>query len=362
MSLGWVRRGTVVWVTAGLLCLTTSAKAETQVVRFDPRIELFSILFHLAGAPEYSGKIESHVAAVDRHFERFKRHPAVATTARIRKEFGVGYFHPMNLAVHLTNPPELAERTPFDGSGHALGKRWPAPQTRSYLDEVRAFYREARVGEFIKSQASLYQLGETRLRDLLAHEGDIPWFDRFFGGRSATVFVVVPALLNGGAQYGATYRDGHGAEEAHAVIGVYKLDETGLPRFDHDDAINIVHEFTHTLTNSEVAAHLVGLEVEGPRLFKAVKGQMRDQGYGEWQTMIQEAIVRAVVVRFIDAHQGQEAASAEVQAQGKLGFTTIAALAEALSEYEASRARYPKFGDFMPRLIAVLKGESRIPS
>jgi hypothetical protein len=333
--------------------------AQADAVTSDRRIELFSILFRLAGAPEYSqGRVPAYAAAVDAYFAAHREHPAVTTTKAIRQK-NVGFFHPMNLAVHLTPPPTLAERTAFDQPGHALGTRWPADQTRGYLEQVRAFYKDAAVDTFFAQQAALYDTANQRLRALVTEHGDPKWFAVFFAMSTPTRFFVVPAPLNGAYQYGATYRDAAGTQEAYAIMGLTKLDDAGMPRFDVNDADNVVHEFAHTLTNRAVDAHLAELAEAGPALFAPVRQQMREQAYGEWQTMIYESVVRAVVVRFLAAHRGAEAAAREIEAQEKSGFRQMAALARVLEEYERSRDRYRTFADVMPRIVDVFKAAAK---
>lgn len=180
----------------------------------------------------------------------------------------------------------------------------------------------------------------------------------YFNTPASTRFAVVPAPLNGGAQYSATYKNGKGEEETYAILGIYKLDPSGLPTFDQTDIDTIVHEFAHTFTNSAVTSILAELNESGPLLFNAVKDQMQEQGYGEWQTMIYEAVVRAVVVRFIASHRGDAAAEAEIQQQEKLGFTLTSKLSAVLADYEKSRPTYRSFRDVMPRLVSVFQKAS----
>ncbi len=345
---------------AALAATNPLAAGQADAVGTDRRIELFSLLFHLAGAPEYNfGRYPAYAADVERYFAAMRNHPAVETTRLVRNQHRIGFFHPMNLAVHLTLPPELAERTPFDRPGHALGTRWPAPETRQYLEQVRAFYQDAKVDAFFEQQASLSDDTVRRLREVVRAQGDEAWFERFVGARPSTRFFVVPAFLNGNAQYGATYRDSTGAEEAYAVIGIHKLGADGRPVFDLGDADNVIHEFAHTLTGRAVTGAIPQLAEAGPALFAPVRDLMREQAYGEWETMVHEAVVRAVVVRFIAARRGDDAAQAEIAAQEKLGFRQTGALAGALEAYERARDRYPTFADVVPEIVAVLQRAAR---
>jgi hypothetical protein len=340
-------------VVVSLLMTPGTSASQASPVSWDARVELMSLMFHLAGAPEYNtNKVPRYSAAVATHFDTLKSHAAVVSTREMRDKYRIAFFHPMNLAVHLTEPPALGERAPFDQPDMAIGARWLAAPYRPYLDTLRSFYNDARVGEFFKAQAPLYESAVSRLREVVLREIDEDWFRRYFGSGPSTRFRVVPSLLNGGAQYGATYR-AQGVEEAYAVMGVFKVDAEGLPVFDRDDADNVVHEYAHTLTNAHVDAAISKLEVSGPLLFDKVRNEMRAQSYGTWQTMVYEQVVRAVVVRYIAARRGEAEAAKEIAAQEKLGFTLTGPISVVLTGYERSRSAHPAFRDIMPRVIEV---------
>jgi len=320
---------------------------------------LVSLMFHLAGAPEYStNKVPLYSSAVAAHFGGMKDHAAVTATRELRDKHRIAFFHPMNFAVHLLEPPALGERTPFDRPGSTVGARWQAAPYTPYLDLLRAFYRDARVAAFFAAQTPIYEAATNRLRTIVAAEINEAWFREYFGAGPTTKFRVVPSLLNGGAQYGATFRAGD-VEEAYAVMGVFKIDAEGLPVFDRDDADNVVHEYAHTLTNRFVDAALPQLAAAGPVLFERVRNDMRAQSYGTWQTMVHEQVVRAVVVRSIRARRGEAAALAEIAAQEKLGFAQTRALSGVLEGYERSRTTRKTFADIMPEIVAVFTSAGR---
>jgi hypothetical protein len=343
------------FVTVALFGVAFSgARAQGPVIRADPRIELFSILYHLAGAPEYNfKKMPAYDATVDAYFASMREHPAVLATKRIRG-YGVGYFHPMNLAVHLTPPPELAERRPLDQPGHHLGRRWPADSARPYLELVRAFYRDAKVAHFFANRP-LADSAAAALRALVARDIDAKWLAEYVGHGSTIAFQIVPALLNGGAQYAVSYRAPDGVEDAYAVIGIYKTDGAGRARFDSEDADNIVHEFSHTFVRSHIETHLAALDSAARVLYPRVATKMRTAGYGESQALIHEQIVRAVVVRYLHAHRGPDAAAREAAAQMEAGFLLTNDLSALFAEYERSRATYKTLAELMPRIIAIFR-------
>jgi uncharacterized protein DUF4932 len=72
-------------------------------VLVDPRIELLSLVFRVAGNPEYNqGRIASYNADVDRQFSKFRDHPAVALARELRQKSAVSYDAGMNLGILLT--------------------------------------------------------------------------------------------------------------------------------------------------------------------------------------------------------------------------------------------------------------------
>src|SRR6516162_5780989 len=90
--------------TEGSAATSTGTNPPALRVAVDPRIELVSLLFRMAGNPEYNqAKVESYVAEVEQQFGKFKQHPAVQLAQKLRNSRGVSYDACMSLAVLLTD-------------------------------------------------------------------------------------------------------------------------------------------------------------------------------------------------------------------------------------------------------------------
>ncbi len=65
-----MRLGPLVFPVILLLGAQNALAEEPALdVRVDPRVELFSVIFRLAGNPEYNqGKVASYVTDVEKHF------------------------------------------------------------------------------------------------------------------------------------------------------------------------------------------------------------------------------------------------------------------------------------------------------
>ena len=98
------------------LVVTASAQERKLDVRVDPRVELMSTIFRLAGNSEYNqpSSKSPYADAVDAHFGAFRQHGAVAMARELRQTRGVSFDAVMSLAVHLTDADTLAELGPVN--------------------------------------------------------------------------------------------------------------------------------------------------------------------------------------------------------------------------------------------------------
>ncbi len=343
----------IVWCLLGLTAflqavspLAPAAEPVAQVpavrVVVDPRVELMSLIFRLAGNREYrQAQVKNYAAEVDTHFEPVRNHAAIQQARKLRQTRSVSFDACMSMAVHLTGVDTLQERMPFEPRPHGLDSRWPSDGARTFLQETRQFVKESRFPEFLAAHRTLYETTETRMRALLTEKAHLEWFDDFFGARPQASFTVVLGLLNGGCCYGPHYRLPDGKEELYCVLGVWKTDDDGLPIFEADMLETVVHEFCHSYANEIVDRHADELKAAGEKLFPQVAAAMKRQAYGNWKTMMYESLVRASTIRYLGLYEGPSAARLAIEAQKKRQFPWIGELVDLLGQYENDRQRYP---------------------
>ncbi len=356
---GPARHGWLLAVAVGcgvpLVRAAESRPAEPAFrVVVDPRVELVSIIFRLAGSPEYNhGMIASYVKDVEAHFGKYRNHPAVGLARNLAHTRAVGYDAPMMLAVHITDTVEIREKAPFDPLPEAIDSRWSIASARDFLAKAREFVRDTDFQGFLNKQEAFYAEAVSRLRTLLRREGRLEWFDQFFGTRAQASFTVAIGLLNGGANYGPHCRTADGREELYCILGVWQTDALGRPAFDRDVLPIVIHEFCHSYGNPLVDRHLAALRPVGERVFPHVADILRRQGYGRWDSMMYESIVRACVVRYTLKYGGPAAARKAITEEKASGFAWIEDLSDVLGEYETRRGQHATLDEFMPRIVAV---------
>ncbi len=329
------------------------ALAPPLLVAVDPRVELVSLLFRLAGNPEYNqGKVESYLADVERQFVKFGEHTAVKLSQRQRETRGVSFDACMSLAVLLTGVREPALKVPLAPWPESLDKRWNAKSVVEFLAATKQFVQDTAFQKFVEKHRTLYQTTEERLRELMDKEGHLEWFYNYFGERPGASFTLVPALLNGGSCYGPHARDAAGNDELFCILGVWGTDSQGLPAFRKNVVDAVVHEFNHSYANPIIDRHFKDMEASGQKLFRQVAAQMRLQAYGDASTMLRESLVRACVVRYLRHFEGAAAEQAAIQKEKGRGFLWIKELSDLLGDYEAARQQYLTLESFAPRMVA----------
>ncbi|MFT3788237.1 MAG: DUF4932 domain-containing protein [Tepidisphaeraceae bacterium] len=323
-------------------------------VKVDPRVELLSIVFRLAGNPEYNmpNSASAYATDVEKHFAAYRNHPAVQRARQLRQKRGVSFDAVMSFAVHL-EPSLLPKlRLPLEPWPAQLDTRWTTPDAKTFVDLLNKFAVDSKFQEFVDAHADHYAKCAERLSTIVERHPIVPWFDRYFGQRPSAKYTVIVGLLEGGGNYGVSCKLADGAEEITPVIGIYKWDAQGLPAIGDEVYDTLIHEFCHTYTNALVDKHADALRPAAKKLYEPNKDRLKNQAYGDPTAMLYESMVRACVVRALADTQGERAANMQARREACSGFPWTIDLVELLrTKYETDRTTYPTLDAFMPRVI-----------
>jgi len=202
-------------------------------VTIDPRIELMSVIFHLAGNPEYNRcKSKPYMGNLNEHFAGHRNHPAVKMAKKLRETRGVSYDAVMGMAVHIEDINSCGEIVPFEPMPDTLDGRWRIDEAREFLDNCRDFVKETDFKAFLAKNQSQYNTATSRLQQLIDTKANLAWFDEFFGSRDDVDFNLVISILNGPGSYGCRVRLG-GRTKIYSVLGAWRIDWFGWgnPKF-----------------------------------------------------------------------------------------------------------------------------------
>lgn len=347
------------WVflfAANTFCQTSAknqkpGKSFLNPPKIDKRIELLSIVFRLAGNPEYNqNNFKIYTDAIHNHFDKYKDHPVVLFARKMADSNGVGFDAPASLAIHLAQPPELNPVFPF--SDTAPEKRWGKKNAEHFVTLLKQFYKDAECEEFFKKQADLYKTVEERFMTVYSAL-DVSWYKEFYGYLPKGKLHILIGISNGGCNYGPNVIYPDGREDAFAIMGTWTVDNDGMPVYTAGYYLStLIHEFNHSFINYLNEKNISKLENSGKILFDPLENIMRGQAYSSPLYMLNEALVRAAVVRYIIKHNPDKtAADREIGSQISNGFIWIKELVDTLGYYEKNRKKYPTLESFMPAII-----------
>lgn len=348
------------WATTMILeegAETPSVVHARLDARVDPRIELLSIIFRLAGNPEYNeaSAVSPYSAKVDAYFKPYADHAVVKTARKLRSKRGISYDAVTTMAVHITDTIQLKERAPFDDPESRLRARWRVPDARKFLRQARAFVEESNFNVFLAAERYLFDEAGKRMTAVLSRRDYVGWLERYFGPDPNIRVSVIVSMLDGPHARGVSVLHPDGVLDVFAVMGMSRFDDAGLPVVRDAMASTLIHEFSHSYVNPIVDKHADQLRPAAERIFVHAEQAMNDQAYGNWRTMMCESLVRACEVRYALETDGPDAANRRAQYNVRRGFLWTGELAELLGDYESDRSKYPTLDPFMPRVVTFFK-------
>jgi hypothetical protein len=189
----------------------------------------------------------------------------------------------------------------------------------------------------------------------------VNWYSEYYGTQpdGSLNIVIGPGL--GGGNYGpkAVYTDS--TEALYAIMGTAWFDSIDIPVYPVDHCLpTLIHEFNHSWVNPLTKKYEKEFEDAGTKLFALVKAGMGNQHYNNWQTMMNESLVRASVIRYLLKHHpdGKEA-KYQLKSDCDRGFFWMNDLAEILEVYEKNRIKYPTLENYLPVLADFYNGVAK---
>ncbi|MDD2812404.1 MAG: DUF4932 domain-containing protein [Bacteroidales bacterium] len=341
-----------------LFCFATFGMTNAQPTPMlakpvvDQRVELLSLVFRLAGNPEYNMEMFSlYVERIKKHFEAHKDHPLIRYINTDLKENGVMFDAVMQMALNITPPPQMEPIVPF--TDKIPEARWGKEKATEFLKLLNQFYVDADCATFFEANQDLYEVAVKRFL-VVFNELDLDWYKRFYGTQPKGHFSIVIGLGNGGANYGFKRITPEGEEIVYAVMGTWTVDPEGMPIYQKDGYLpTMIHEFNHSFVNHLVEQYQDDLKPACEQLFVPVAEQMSRQAYPSWLFMTNESVVRAAVIKYmIDHNFDPQSITQETITQIDRGFLWTKELVEELERYDQKRDTYPTLESYMPPLAA----------
>lgn len=325
--------------------------------KVDERIELLSIVFRLAGNQEYSSAIfKRYVDRINEHYGPFKEHELITFVNKIKNENGIGYDAVMSMAIHLDDKFNLKQKN----ISETLDKRWSRANALQFATLLKKFYKDSNSKGFFQDNQALYNEVQKRFLPIYEHI-ELDWYPKFYGKKPSEKFLIVNGLGNGGGNYGVAIKNPQGLKEVYAIMGTWSMDSLGMAEFPLQSYLpTLLHEFNHSFVNYLLEKDTTIFRDSGEKLYSVVKEEMNRQAYGSWQTMLNEALVRAAVIKYQKDHNfSSEEISKEINGQLDRGFLWIEKLVDELEHFDRQRDLYPTLESYMPVLAKVYQSYAK---
>jgi hypothetical protein len=287
----------------------TSAKApapapgQRSLVEVDPRVELVSIAWRLAGAEAYRKASSPYAKEVDAAFAPYADDPAIAETRELLEKNKIDFDGPISLAVCLDPTTfELLSDAKIDDA-----YRWSGVDLAGYTAKLKAFAERSHLAAFLGE--SRRAPAEKAIRDDLGDRDIGGWLATFFHAPRAH-FSVAPGLLSGEMNYA------HGCGDERSAVIALGLDPILTVRL-------VVHEMSHSFVNPVIDRETAKLQAAAEQVFALAKAGLAPAHYTTWDIMVKESCVRAATILYAKDKLDDAAVQAEIKKDELEGFTFI---------------------------------------
>lgn len=338
-----------------LLISILNFSQEKLAPKVDERVEIVSIIFRLVGAEEYSqNDNKKYVEEIKTYFDPYKNSEIIEFIKENRNKNGLGYDAVMSMALHLSLKNKkfglIKEKE------NSLEKRWEKVDVGQFVSLLNQFYKKSDFQKFFNDHVKEYKAAEKEYRESILSDFNQSWYAKFYGKNANEDYNIILGYGNGGGNYGIKTHPEKQNTIVNAVVGVWDFDKDGNVKFNKNKFQPLlIHEFNHSFVNYllEMNDNTSKLKNSGEIIFDLVKKEMQDQAYGNWETLVNESLVRAAVIRYMmDNNYSQKDIDEEIFSQKKLRFLWIKDLVDLLGIYQKRRTQYPTLESFYPEIIS----------
>ena len=323
-------------------------------VAIDPRIELLSVVRMLSGRSE-NGRQAKEMRYRDdvlAYFDKFKGHRAVSSFAKLfDSNFNYDAFP--NLMILFSAPPELSQNAPY--TDYLIKRARGKEALDVFMKDLRDFARESDFMKFFGENGKYYEKVVAATVLCMDGKNDADTMEKYFGMKQGGYNIILAQILRGGGGYGARLSRDDKTFDIYNIAGPEGVGKDGLPFFGSPESFRqlIWHEFGHSFVNP-ACEKLAAEVVASSTLLAPIADKMTKQAYPDWETCVNEHIIRAVCARLSALESGDDRALEELIRNRTNGFVYIDFICELLKKYEGDRVKYKTFADFCPVILTAL--------
>lgn len=332
-----------------VLAASFGVKAQDRAVKtqYDERVELMSIICHLAGFQEYNMNVGGdYITDIDNYFADVKNHSAVEMMDSLRRFNGISFDSPMAFAINLE---KVGKNFVLVNDSVVPESRWKGVDLKKATATISDFYNKSDFANFFERHKPFYEKNCSLFDSNVISKFNQSWYEQFYGVPPTDSYEVILGFTNGGGNYGPSRQLPGKPREVYAIIG-YALDDNGKPYYSSEPEMylnTLVHEFNHSFVNplADNPVFAPKMKLAGDAMLAYSRNVMRKNAYSTWQTLVNESIVRAAVIIYLmDNEVPQDKIRQSVIDEMSVGFYWTPDLVKCLQYYSQHRDKYPSIG------------------
>lgn len=335
------------WILFGQMSF---AQDRTLCIHADERIELLATVQYLSGYFLTSRYPTDYKKEIKKQFAPYKTHPAVTLFAELSHDH-FSYSEPFKFILQYGIFPNFELQYNAEFSPVSAGQ---ADSLALFATLLKDFYKTTQFNTFFDQHQPLYDTLAHQISQQLGNTNYIALLEDYFGKQQADYELIFSPLLPSGG-FGPAVKLPNNQYILYALVGANGIDK-GMPTFDaHSFATNLLlHEFSHSFINPLTEQHIDALN-KCDNLYAYVADDMATKAYDRWDIVINEHLVRAVVIRLTQKQYGKQAADALIEHEKQAGFLYIEPVINALVRYENRSRKYPTFEAYYPEMVKLFE-------
>ena len=327
-------------------------KSGNITVKVDYRTELLGIIMCISN---YRNKFPSmfkpyenqfYVQNIIDKFGKYKEENVIKQFDDLVAHHGFAYDAPLGLFLQLDDHFKCKQLSDYIFYERLDGN----PKIYEFIDQLDDFAHKIDFQNYYQSQIEMYQKFVNSICKQFDDDHVSEFLQSYYGYQSGNLFINLMPYMTNHAFHCKCNQD------EYSCIPTYNISKKEN-LFDIEDQrviIMSVHEFGHGYVNPLTEQYLKENDI--PDLFSDIVDVIRKQAYGKISSIINEHVIRAIVIRYISLIYHDEAwVQRAIQNEKKRGFIYIEDILESLEEYENQRQNYPTFDLYYPMIVKHLE-------
>ncbi|WP_183906796.1 DUF4932 domain-containing protein [Rufibacter immobilis] len=319
-------------------------------VEIDHRMEALSIFYTLATADTFDIKPtpSTYYKDLQEYFAPFKDHRSLNWYRNLKSWDG---YDIASLGLFLSDRHPL--KVKVQPEGHYI----VSSPVDTFLYHFNNFYKECKVGEFIRRHGDLYRSICESAKGTIDTSGILGDIQAFYGKTSPGEFAVYLDLLNNMGN-NAIPSDSKKFKGKRMFRLAYLNDKA--KSLTNDDAVaftpqlNIItQEISHLFLQSFIPSYRQELFTIRNLFLTTSKGETLKES--QWENEADELIVRVCTAKILEQKFGKEKGSKEIENQSR-HFRLAKPMYAFFDTYTSNRNEFKTFADFYPNLLRYLEG------